>query len=145
MARYPQRRRERLDSVPQGGIEGRGVWGTELSGNRVDTGQSLATVRRHRRRRSRVLGEQGAGLLPAAIVARDVAAGRLVKRADIVWPEEFAYYLVYPDAFHERPKVAAFRSWLMSAAGTSSAHAADEPPGAAAAPAPVRRPRSRSR
>lgn len=66
--------------------------------------------------RQAVLAEQGAGLLPTAIVATDLAEGRLVKLADIVWPEEFAYYLVYPQAFHERAKVAAFRSWIMKAA-----------------------------
>lgn len=66
--------------------------------------------------RQAVLAEQGAGLLPTAIVSADLTKGRLVKLADIVWPEEFAYYLVYPKAFHERPKVAAFRSWILKAA-----------------------------
>jgi LysR family transcriptional regulator, glycine cleavage system transcriptional activator len=95
--------------------------------------------------RQAVLAEQGAGLLPGAIVASDLAEGRLVRLADIVWPEDFAYYLVYPEAFHDRPKVAAFRSWLMRAAGTTAADAADGPPGATAAPPPVNRRRSRSR
>jgi LysR family glycine cleavage system transcriptional activator len=54
--------------------------------------------------------------LPAAIVAPDLAKGRLVRLAEIRWPEEFAYYLVHPQAFHERPKVAAFRSWIIGAA-----------------------------
>ena len=66
--------------------------------------------------RQAVLAEQGAGLLPAAIVAPDLAKGRLVRLAEIRWPEEFAYYLVYPEAFHERAKVAAFRSWIIGAA-----------------------------
>ncbi|MGH8200007.1 MAG: transcriptional regulator GcvA [Steroidobacteraceae bacterium] len=66
--------------------------------------------------RQAVLAEQGAGLLPAAIVARDLAKGRLVRLTDIVWPEELAYYLVYPKASHRRPKVAAFRSWITQAA-----------------------------
>jgi LysR family transcriptional regulator, glycine cleavage system transcriptional activator len=66
--------------------------------------------------RQAVLAEQGAGLLPAPLVANDLAAGRLLKLADIAWPEEFAYYLVYPAAFHERPKIAAFRAWITSVA-----------------------------
>ncbi len=57
-----------------------------------------------------------AGQLPAAMAARDLAEGRLVKLADIVWPEAFAYYLVYPEAGRERPKVAAFRTWILNAA-----------------------------
>jgi LysR family glycine cleavage system transcriptional activator len=63
-----------------------------------------------------VLAGQGAGLLPAALAALDLAEGRLVKLAEILWPETFAYYLVYPEASHDRPKVAAFRTWILDAA-----------------------------
>jgi LysR family glycine cleavage system transcriptional activator len=63
-----------------------------------------------------VLDGQGAGLLPAALVARDVAEGRLVKLADVTWLESFAYYLVYPERSRERPKLAAFRQWILAAA-----------------------------
>jgi LysR family glycine cleavage system transcriptional activator len=62
-----------------------------------------------------VLDGQGAGLLPAAMLERDLAEGRLVKLADIVWIDDFAYYLVYPAINHERPKVAAFRAWILDA------------------------------
>jgi LysR family glycine cleavage system transcriptional activator len=79
-----------------------------------------------------VLAGQGAGLLPAAMVALEIAEGRLVKLADVVLLDDFAYYLVYPEASRERPKVAAFRAWILSAAArgasqqiaVSSAHAA---------------------
>lgn len=71
--------------------------------------------------RQAVLAGQGAGLLPAALVASDLAERRLVKLAEIVWPADFAYYLVYPDAFHRRPKVAAFREWIVKAAAIDSA------------------------
>jgi LysR family transcriptional regulator, glycine cleavage system transcriptional activator len=79
-----------------------------------------------------VLAGQGAGLLPAAMAALDLAEGRLVKLADVAWPEAFAYYLVYPEINHDRPKVAAFRSWILNAAASdasdkmpvSGAHAA---------------------
>lgn len=63
-----------------------------------------------------VLAGQGAGLLPAAMVALDVAQGRLVKLARVTLLDAFAYYLVYPDANHERPKIAAFRAWILNAA-----------------------------
>jgi LysR family glycine cleavage system transcriptional activator len=63
-----------------------------------------------------VLAGQGAGLLPAAMVASDVAAGRLVRLADVALLGDFAYYLVYPEASHERANVAAFRSWILGAA-----------------------------
>src|SRR5262249_41191716 len=45
-----------------------------------------------------VLGGQGAGLLPAAMVALELAEGRLVKLADVALLDEFAYYLVYPQS-----------------------------------------------
>jgi LysR family glycine cleavage system transcriptional activator len=77
-------------------------------------------ARRARRRVGRllqvVLAGQGAGLLPAAMVAPEVAAGRLVRLAGIAWLEAFGYYLVYPEAALLRPKVAAFRRWLLEAA-----------------------------
>jgi LysR family glycine cleavage system transcriptional activator len=67
-----------------------------------------------------VLAGQGAGLLPAAMVAPDLAEGRLVKLADVVLLENFGYYLVYPEASHERPKVAAFRAWILSTAASDA-------------------------
>jgi LysR family transcriptional regulator, glycine cleavage system transcriptional activator len=63
-----------------------------------------------------VLAGQGAGLLPAAFVASELAEGRLVKLADVALLDAFAYYLVYPEASHARPKVAAFRAWILDAA-----------------------------
>ena len=63
-----------------------------------------------------VLAGHGAGLLPASLVAPDVAAGRLVKLAEVAWPEAFAYYLVYPEARHDEQKIAAFRRWILATA-----------------------------
>ena len=78
-----------------------------------------------------VLTGQGAGLLPAAMVALDLAEKRLVRLAKVTLLEAFAYYLVYPEAHHEQPKVAAFRTWILGAAAgnvirrtTSKNHAA---------------------
>ncbi|MEO5756268.1 MAG: transcriptional regulator GcvA [Mesorhizobium sp.] len=59
---------------------------------------------------------QGAGLLPAAMVAQHVGEGRLVKLAAPVNMNAFAYYLVYPEASHDRPKIQAFRDWIIGAA-----------------------------
>ena len=42
---------------------------------------------------------------------------------DITLPSEFAYYVVMPEASAERPKIAAFRNWLMDEAkGEINAH-----------------------
>jgi LysR family transcriptional regulator, glycine cleavage system transcriptional activator len=63
-----------------------------------------------------VLAGQGAGLVPVAMAALDLAEGRLVKLANVALPEAYAYYLIYPGANGERPKVAAFRRWILDAA-----------------------------
>jgi len=60
-----------------------------------------------------VLAGQGAGLVPAAIVAREIEAGRLIRLSGLVWPAAFAYYLVYPEANARRPKVASFHDWIV--------------------------------
>jgi len=61
-----------------------------------------------------VLAGQGAGLLPAAMVAHEVSEGRLVQLAKSAHMETFAYYLVYPEARQDNPKVAALRDWILS-------------------------------
>jgi LysR family glycine cleavage system transcriptional activator len=63
-----------------------------------------------------VLSGQGAGLLPAALIENDLKEGRLIRLADTVLLDTFAYYLVYPDATYTRSKVAAFRSWILDEA-----------------------------
>ncbi|MDA8094699.1 MAG: transcriptional regulator GcvA [Betaproteobacteria bacterium] len=60
-----------------------------------------------------VLAGQGAGLVPAAMAILDLAEGRLVKLADVAWPEAYAYYLVRPETSCDRPKVTAFRAWIL--------------------------------
>ena len=88
-----------------------------------------------------VLAGQGAGLLPAAMVARELAEGLLVKLADIALLEAFAYYLVYPEMSHERAKVAAFRTWILDAARRD----ASQRPGPTRATLSTRKARAQSR
>lgn len=64
-----------------------------------------------------VMAGQGAGLLPAAMFARELADGTLVQLADIALLDAFAYYLVYPEASHGQPRIALFRDWILDAAG----------------------------
>jgi LysR family transcriptional regulator, glycine cleavage system transcriptional activator len=59
---------------------------------------------------------QGVALGRSALVAADLAAGRLVKPFDISLPFELTYYLVCPEATADRPKIAAFRAWLLAEA-----------------------------
>jgi len=63
-----------------------------------------------------VLTGQGAGLLPAAMVADQIARGDLIQLQDTAHLEEFAYYLVCPHNRQSLPKVAAFREWILGPA-----------------------------
>lgn len=65
-----------------------------------------------------VIAGLGAGLLPAAMVAPDIEAGRLLQLAEETHIEAFAYYLVYPEANAAQPKIAAFREWVLDAIRT---------------------------
>jgi LysR family glycine cleavage system transcriptional activator len=63
-----------------------------------------------------VIAGQGAGLLPAAMIAPDVQERRLVKLAKPTHMETFAYYLIYPEAKHDNPRISALRDWILSVA-----------------------------
>jgi len=63
-----------------------------------------------------VVSGQGAGLLPAALIAPELSEGRLTRLAEAVLLDDLAYYLVYPESDRERPKVAAFHEWIAHAA-----------------------------
>jgi LysR family glycine cleavage system transcriptional activator len=59
---------------------------------------------------------QGIALAPKAMVAAEVAAGRLAIPFDIDIGSRYAYYLVIREAWAQRPAVAAFRAWLLEQA-----------------------------
>ncbi|MBT3787940.1 MAG: transcriptional regulator GcvA [Alphaproteobacteria bacterium] len=59
---------------------------------------------------------EGVALGRSALAADDLAAGRLVRVFNISLPREFAYYVVAPEASADRPKVAAFRHWVIETA-----------------------------
>ena len=59
---------------------------------------------------------QGVALGRSALAAADLAAGKLVKPFDISLPANYAYYLACPEATSERPKIVAFREWLIAEA-----------------------------
>jgi LysR family glycine cleavage system transcriptional activator len=56
---------------------------------------------------------QGVALSRWSLVARDIAAGRLVRPIDTVVKTDWSYYFVCPPHYHDLPKVIAFRDWIM--------------------------------
>jgi LysR family transcriptional regulator, glycine cleavage system transcriptional activator len=64
---------------------------------------------------------QGVALARTALAEADLKAGRLVMPFDFKLPSSFAYYIVYPPQHGSRPKVQAFRAWLISEVQETSA------------------------
>jgi LysR family glycine cleavage system transcriptional activator len=56
----------------------------------------------------------GVALGQMTLAADDVAAGRLVTPFDLRLPAGYAYYLVTEPAAAERPKIRAFREWILT-------------------------------
>jgi LysR family glycine cleavage system transcriptional activator len=59
---------------------------------------------------------QGVALGRLVLAADDLRSGRLVRPFDVVLPNDYSYWLVYPAAALDRPNVVAFRTWLLSQA-----------------------------
>ena len=59
------------------------------------------------------------GLADLAMIANDLAQGRLVRPFDIGVSVvgEYAYHLVYPESSGQDPRVLAFRAWMLGEAG----------------------------
>lgn len=56
---------------------------------------------------------QGVAILTPALVAAELADGRLVQPFDLHADDGHAYWLVYPEARRNVPKIRAFRDWLL--------------------------------
>jgi len=67
------------------------------------------------------IDRQGVALGRSVLVEADLASGLLVKPFDISIPVDYSYYVVCPEAAAERPKIAAFRAWIMEEAGKRQA------------------------
>jgi LysR family glycine cleavage system transcriptional activator len=57
---------------------------------------------------------QGVAILTRAFFAAELAEGRLIQPFDIVCNDGRAYWLVYPEARRNVPKIRAFRDWLLA-------------------------------
>ena len=75
---------------------------------------------------------QGVALARSALVGHHLRAGRLVRPFDVKLPANYAYYIAYPPASRDLPKVRAFTDWLLAVAQEDGMDAA--PSATAAAP-----------
>lgn len=67
------------------------------------------------------LAGSAVALVDLTMVGRDLSEGRLVRpfALGLKMPPEFAYFLVYPEASGEDPRIAAFREWILTEAQTT--------------------------
>lgn len=59
---------------------------------------------------------QGIAIAKGTLAADDLKAGRLVRPFGQSMPADFSYWLICPEASAERPKIVAFRDWLLAEA-----------------------------
>jgi len=59
----------------------------------------------------------GVALARSVLVADELADGRLIKPFDLALPANYAYYVVTPKPNINKPKVRAFREWVLDQAG----------------------------
>jgi LysR family glycine cleavage system transcriptional activator len=62
----------------------------------------------------------GVALARSALVARDLAEGRLIRPVPQATKAEFAYWIVSPEISANRPPLIRFREWLLEAAATKT-------------------------
>jgi LysR family transcriptional regulator, glycine cleavage system transcriptional activator len=71
---------------------------------------------------------EGVALGRSSLVSLDLDAGRLVQPFGPVLPTTYACYVVSPAATAERPKIKAFREWLLEQAAADRSSAAGKAP-----------------
>lgn len=59
---------------------------------------------------------QGVALGRLTLAGDDLRKGRLVRLFDLVLPNDYSYWIVYPRLATQRPDLAAFRGWLLEEA-----------------------------
>lgn len=60
---------------------------------------------------------QGVAILTRTFFTAELAEGRLIQPFDLLGDDKDAYWLVYPEARRNVPKIRAFRDWLLSEMG----------------------------
>jgi LysR family transcriptional regulator, glycine cleavage system transcriptional activator len=57
---------------------------------------------------------QGVAMLTRALYGQELADGRLVQPFDLLATSDLSFYLVYPEARRNSPKIRAFREWILN-------------------------------
>lgn len=73
------------------------------------------------------VADQGVALLMPALFPADIAAGRLIQPFELMGYDGHDYWLVYPEARRNLPKIRAFRDWLLAEVAAAGLMPATEP------------------
>ncbi|MEK9672973.1 MAG: transcriptional regulator GcvA [Rhodospirillaceae bacterium] len=65
---------------------------------------------------------QGVALVKSTVAERDLESGRLIRPFAEIYPVAHAYWLVMPEDSAEKPKVRAFRDWIIYEAKAHAKH-----------------------
>ena len=96
------------------------VWLRSAGLDRVDPYRGPTFLSSDHAVQAAIRGE-GVVLGRSALVAEDLAAGRLVRPFDLGLPAGFAYYVVCPPRALRRRDVRLFRDWLLAEARSPAA------------------------
>lgn len=127
LARHQLRRPEQLLEVPRLSASAKWWrdWLLEASVTLPDEPESSLTLDHQTLEANAALAGTGVAMLTPFIWRTELASGRLVRPFEHVVQSTKSYWLVYPDAKRMRPKVRAFRDWLIE---QIRAEAGTEPP-----------------
>lgn len=89
-----------------------GVWMDAAGVSGIDVSRGLSFTHSVHVQQAAVAGE-GVALGRSVLIADDLSAGLLLKPFDIDLKAHHSYFAVYPKAYANRPKIVAFRDWLV--------------------------------
>ncbi len=92
-----------------------GVWLEAAGVSGINISRGLSFTHSVHVQQAAVAG-QGVALGRSVLIADDLSAGLLIKPFDIDLKAHLSYYAVYPKANARRPKIIAFREWLVAEA-----------------------------
>jgi LysR family transcriptional regulator, glycine cleavage system transcriptional activator len=97
-----------------------GVWMEAAGVSGIDVSRGLSFTHSVHVQQAAVAGE-GVALGRSVLTADDLSAGLLIKPFDIDLTAHHSYFAVYPKANAHRPKIVAFRDWLVDEAKETQA------------------------
>lgn len=119
---HPLRRPEDLKHqilLHESGQLGWPMW-LDAAGITLDNERSGPVIDDHNVLLHAAMDGHGVALAEVSFIDDDVATGRLARPFDLVVDMEAAYYILTPPGALDRPKVCAFRDWMLEEAGATA-------------------------